>query len=55
MKSIQFSCAVFRIASTKSRSGFPEVTFGLVPSSGGTQRFPRLVGLKNAVEWITSG
>ena len=35
--------------------GFPEVTLGLIPGWGGTVRFPRLVGLGNAAEWIATG
>jgi len=35
--------------------GFPEVKLGLHPGWGGTVRLPRLVGLGNAVELITSG
>lgn len=35
--------------------GFPEVKLGLFPGWGGTVRVPRVVGLSNAVELITSG
>ena len=35
--------------------GFPEVKLGIYPGWGGTVRAPRLVGLSNAVEMITSG
>jgi 3-hydroxyacyl-CoA dehydrogenase/enoyl-CoA hydratase/carnithine racemase len=35
--------------------GFPEVKLGLLPGWGGTARTPRIVGLSNAVELITSG
>jgi 3-hydroxyacyl-CoA dehydrogenase/enoyl-CoA hydratase/carnithine racemase len=35
--------------------GFPEVKLGLIPGWGGTVRLPRLIGLPNAVEMITSG
>jgi 3-hydroxyacyl-CoA dehydrogenase/enoyl-CoA hydratase/carnithine racemase len=35
--------------------GFPEVKLGLLPGWGGTARTPRIVGLANAVELITSG
>jgi len=35
--------------------GFPEVTLGLLPGGGGTQRLPRLIGLKQAASLILSG
>jgi 3-hydroxyacyl-CoA dehydrogenase/enoyl-CoA hydratase/carnithine racemase len=39
---------------SKSEIGFPEVKLGLYPGWGGTVRAPRIVGLANAVEMITS-
>ncbi|MCP3694734.1 MAG: enoyl-CoA hydratase/isomerase family protein, partial [Planctomycetaceae bacterium] len=39
----------------KTQFGFPEVKLGLIPGWGGTVRAPRLVGLSNALELITSG
>lgn len=39
----------------KTQFGFPEVKLGLLPGWGGTARTPRIVGLGNAVELITSG
>ena len=46
-----------RIMTDDSRTqiGFPEVKLGLFPGWGGTARAPRLIGLGNAVELITSG
>ncbi|HZL91281.1 MAG TPA: 3-hydroxyacyl-CoA dehydrogenase NAD-binding domain-containing protein [Pirellulaceae bacterium] len=46
-----------RIVSTNPRTefGFPEVKLGLYPGWGGTVRAPRIIGLGNAVEIITSG
>lgn len=41
--------------SPKTQFGFPEVKLGLFPGWGGTVRAPRIVGLGNAVEMITSG
>jgi 3-hydroxyacyl-CoA dehydrogenase/enoyl-CoA hydratase/carnithine racemase len=41
--------------SSKTQLGFPEVKLGLFPGWGGTARTPRIVGLANAVELITSG
>ncbi|REK31597.1 MAG: multifunctional fatty acid oxidation complex subunit alpha [Planctomycetota bacterium] len=39
----------------KTQFGFPEVKLGLMPGWGGTARTPRIVGLSNAVEMVTSG
>lgn len=39
----------------KTAYGFPEVKLGLFPGWGGTARTPRIVGLSNAVELVTSG
>lgn len=44
-----------RIASTRARFGFPEVGLGIIPSAGGTQRLPRLIGLSRATELILTG
>jgi 3-hydroxyacyl-CoA dehydrogenase/enoyl-CoA hydratase/3-hydroxybutyryl-CoA epimerase/3-hydroxyacyl-CoA dehydrogenase/enoyl-CoA hydratase/3-hydroxybutyryl-CoA epimerase/enoyl-CoA isomerase len=46
-----------RIMSDGNRTelGFPEVKLGLFPGWGGTARLPRIIGLANAVEMITSG
>jgi 3-hydroxyacyl-CoA dehydrogenase/enoyl-CoA hydratase/3-hydroxybutyryl-CoA epimerase len=43
------------IDETKTLLGLPEVTLGLLPAGGGTQRLPRLIGLKKAVDLILSG
>lgn len=37
------------------RLGLPEVTLGLLPGGGGTQRLPRLIGLKAAADMILTG
>jgi enoyl-CoA hydratase len=42
-------------ASEKARVGFPEVTLGILPGFGGTQRTARLIGLARAKELIFSG
>jgi 3-hydroxyacyl-CoA dehydrogenase/enoyl-CoA hydratase/3-hydroxybutyryl-CoA epimerase/3-hydroxyacyl-CoA dehydrogenase/enoyl-CoA hydratase/3-hydroxybutyryl-CoA epimerase/enoyl-CoA isomerase len=42
-------------ANPKTEIGFPEVKLGLFPGWGGTVRAPRMVGLANALEMITSG
>jgi 3-hydroxyacyl-CoA dehydrogenase/enoyl-CoA hydratase/carnithine racemase len=39
----------------KTEYGFPEVKLGLYPGWGGTVRAPRLIGLANALEMITTG
>ncbi|MGJ8691040.1 MAG: fatty acid oxidation complex subunit alpha FadB [Thalassotalea sp.] len=45
----------YRIADTTAVIGLPEVKLGIMPGFGGTVRLPRLIGLDNAVEWISTG
>lgn len=45
----------FRIASADAKLGVPEVTLGLIPGWGGTQRLPALVGLSKARRLLFSG
>jgi 3-hydroxyacyl-CoA dehydrogenase/enoyl-CoA hydratase/carnithine racemase len=45
----------YRVASKGVDLGQPEVKIGLIPGAGGTQRLPRLVGLRYALEMITIG
>lgn len=51
---IALACRM-RIMSNSAKIGFPEVTLGVIPGAGGTQRLPRLVGLEKALDMITSG
>lgn len=44
-----------RIASDKAQLGLPEVTLGIIPGYGGTQRMARLLGKGKALELILSG
>lgn len=44
-----------RIAKTDAVVGLPEVTLGLIPGAGGTQRLPRVVGLARAITMVCSG
>ena len=43
-----------RIASKDAVMGLPEVTLGIIPGAGGTQRLPRLVGVEKSIELICS-
>ena len=44
-----------RIAGDKAKFGQPEVTLGIIPGFGGTQRLPRIVGLAKAKELTFTG
>jgi 3-hydroxyacyl-CoA dehydrogenase/enoyl-CoA hydratase/carnithine racemase len=45
----------YRLAAPGVDLGQAEVQIGLIPGAGGTQRLPRLIGLPNAIEMITTG
>lgn len=42
----------FRVASDNAKMGLPEVSLGLIPGYGGTQRLPQLIGKGRAMEMI---
>lgn len=47
--------AHYRVALPKALLGLPEVSLGLLPGAGGTQRAPRVMGVKAATELMLSG
>ncbi|ABV95556.1 enoyl-CoA hydratase (PaaF) and 3-hydroxyacyl-CoA dehydrogenase (PaaH) fusion protein (plasmid) [Dinoroseobacter shibae DFL 12 = DSM 16493] len=51
---IAMGCA-YRIAAPGTRFGLPEVTVGLIPGAGGTQRAPRLFGWDAAIDMACAG
>ena len=51
---IALACHI-RIASENSKMGLPEVSLGVIPGYGGTQRLPRLIGKGRALDMILTG
>ncbi len=45
----------YRVATPNATMGLPEVKLGLLPGAGGTQRLPRAVGAKLALQMVVSG
>jgi len=42
----------YRVAAAGTRFALPEVTLGIIPGAGGTQRLPRLIGVEKALDFI---
>ena len=51
---VALACHV-RLAAPGTRLGLPEVTLGILPGAGGTQRMPRLIGVEKALDVIVGG
>lgn len=51
---LALACDVI-LASTRAKFGLPEVTLGVIPGFGGTQRLARLIGRNAARRWVLSG
>jgi enoyl-CoA hydratase/carnithine racemase len=49
------ACDLRFAAEGNYRMGLPEVTLGLLPGNGGTQRLPRLIGANKALEMMLTG
>jgi len=50
---LEFALAChYRIAAPGTRVGLPEVTLGIIPGAGGTQRMPRLIGIEKTIELV---
>jgi 3-hydroxyacyl-CoA dehydrogenase len=45
----------YRCCTAGTRLGMPEITLGILPGAGGTQRLPRLVGIEGALDLLLSG
>jgi enoyl-CoA hydratase/carnithine racemase len=52
---IALACDIRVAATGRYRIGLPEVTLGLLPGTGGTQRLPRLVGRGRALDLMLAG
>jgi len=52
---LAMACDYRFMAAGKALIGLPEVTLGIIPGAGGTQRLPRLVGLSKALDILLCG
>lgn len=52
---VALACDLRFAAAGNYRLGLPEVTLGLLPGNGGTQRLPRLIGANKALEMMITG
>ena len=43
------------LATKKFKIGLPEVTLGLLPGAGGTQRLPRMIGIQSSLGYLIQG
>lgn len=48
-------CCDFRVVASNAKLGLPEITLGIMPGAGGTQRLPRLIGPAKAKQMIFTG
>src|SRR5579863_7103027 len=52
---IALSCDLRLMAKDSGKIGLPEVTLGVLPGTGGTQRLPRLIGTSRALDMMITG
>ncbi|HEY6238329.1 MAG TPA: enoyl-CoA hydratase/isomerase family protein [Thermoplasmata archaeon] len=52
---IALSCDLRMMAAGSGKVGLPEVTLGVLPGTGGTQRLPRLIGTSRALDLMITG
>ncbi len=45
----------YRVTHKNAKLGMPEIMLGIIPGAGGTQRLPRLIGARAALDMILSG
>ena len=51
---LALGCA-YRVAVAGTNMGLPEVSLGIIPGAGGTQRLPRVIGVASALDMIVTG